>query len=136
MNDLGNRIKTLRMAKKISQPMLAKRLGVTRSAVAVYENGTRTPSLDVIVKIARSFNVTVDNLLGNNSKDFIDISELSPTQRDNVQNLILTYKKINRLIVKEFILDDDDPEDDIESIEFYLLTDIDTFQELLDENKK
>ena len=41
MVDVGNRIKELRMSQKITQSEFAIRLGVTKSAISSYENGSR-----------------------------------------------------------------------------------------------
>jgi len=92
---LGEQIRKLRMSKKYTLALMADRLGVTTSAVASYENGSRNPSFDVLMKIARIFNVTVDTLLGGNDEDLINVSGLLPEQRDNVQNLISTYTQFN-----------------------------------------
>ena len=100
--NLSDQIKKLRSSKKYTLAVMAERLGVTTSAVAAYENGSRKPSLDVLVKMARMFGVTVDNLLGYSNKDCIDVSGLCAAQRDNVHELISTYRKFNTLIYEMF----------------------------------
>lgn len=60
---LGIRIALLRIEKGISQAELAKRLRVSASAVGMYEQGRRMPSLDLVVRLAREFGVTTDYLL-------------------------------------------------------------------------
>lgn len=95
---LAEQIKKLRQSKKMTLAVMAERLGVTTSAVAAYENGSRNPSFDVLITIARIFNVTVDNLLGDTNKDFIDVSGLIPEQRDYVEILISTFQKFNMLL--------------------------------------
>lgn len=107
---LSEQIRKLRTSKKMTLAALAERLGVTTSTVAAYENGSRNPSFDVLITIARIFNVTVDNLLGYTNKDYIDVSELSLTQRDNVQSLISTYRKFNVLVVEMFDIDGNEEE--------------------------
>ena len=96
--NLGEQIRKLRLSKKYTLAVMANRLGVTTSAVAAYENGSRNPSFDVLLKIARMFNVTADNLLGHSSKDYIDISGLCSAQRDSVESLVSTYRKFNALV--------------------------------------
>ena len=54
---MGKRIKELRTNAKFTQKELADRLGVTKSTITAYENDSRTPSYDVLIKIARVFNV-------------------------------------------------------------------------------
>lgn len=60
---LGHRIRLLRCQKGLSQAELAHALHVSASTVGMYEQGHREPSLDMIVLIAREFEVTVDYLL-------------------------------------------------------------------------
>jgi len=103
--NLSEQIRKLRLSKKMTLAVMAERLGITTSTVAAYENGSRNPSHDVLVKIARIFNVTVDNLLGYTEKDYIDVSELVPKQRDNIESLISLYRKYNALIMNRLGLD-------------------------------
>ena len=44
MVDIGNKIKELRTEQKMTQSDLAERLGVTKSSISSYENGSRLPS--------------------------------------------------------------------------------------------
>ena len=60
---LGPRIAALRRSKKISQGELAKRLQVSPSAVGMYEQGRREPSAELLVRLARVLEVSVDYLL-------------------------------------------------------------------------
>ena len=60
---LGMRISILRISKRWSQAELARRIGVSASAVGMYEQGRREPSLDLLIRIAQEFGVTTDYLL-------------------------------------------------------------------------
>lgn len=60
---LGIRIALLRLQKGLSQAELGRQLGVSASAVGMYEQGRREPSLDLVVHLARVFGVTTDYLL-------------------------------------------------------------------------
>ena len=97
MVDLGTRIKDLRKARKMTQAEFASRLGVTKSAVSSYENGTRLPSYDVLIKIARIFRVSTDNLLGYSSKSVIDVTGLTQKQINTIQDVVTTYQRCNSL---------------------------------------
>lgn len=130
---LSDQIKKLRFSKKITMAVMAERIGVTTSAVAAYENGTRNPSFDVLIKIAKLFNVTIDNLLGYTNKDLIDVSGLSITQRDNVQNQILLYKKFNELVASTFETGEDT---DLSDVEYYMSNSFERFVELLQKVEK
>lgn len=63
------RIVELRKAKKITQEILAKQIGVTRSALSQYELGVRQPDYDIVKRIADYFGVSTDYLLGREVKE-------------------------------------------------------------------
>ncbi len=61
---LGEKIKTLRLQIGLSQEELAKRLGVVRQTVSKWEKELSLPDSDMLIKIAEVFNITVSNLIG------------------------------------------------------------------------
>lgn len=61
---LGDRIRNLRKEQRITQSELGKVINVSKVSVSGYENGTREPDTDSLIKLANYFNVTVDYLLG------------------------------------------------------------------------
>ena len=74
----GEKLKLLRKANKITQEKLSKIINVDRSSIGKYETGT-TPSIDIIIKIASFFNVTVDYLLNDNNEfDVFSINGIEP----------------------------------------------------------
>ncbi len=88
MVDFGNRLKTLRLKEKMTQQQLARKLGLTKSVISAYETELRLPSYDVLIHIARIYNVSTDYLLGVEHKCEIDMSGLSQQQTDAILNLI------------------------------------------------
>lgn len=74
--DMGLRIKELRQKKKLSQAGLASRLDIHKSTVAGYENNTKMPSVDVLIKMAVFFNVSSDYILGLENKKTICVEGL------------------------------------------------------------
>ena len=75
----GARIAALRRQAGMSQAQLAARLGVSPSAVGMYEQGRREPSGDVLVELGKIFGVSVDYLLTGNP---------SPREEEQLQNLL------------------------------------------------
>lgn len=68
--EFGNRIRELRSIEKISQEQLAYKTGFHRTYIGMIERGERNISLSNIAVFAKSFNLTVDELLKfNNSKE-------------------------------------------------------------------
>lgn len=96
-NHIGNHIRALRLARCLTQGEFADRINVAKSTVSAYENGSRLPSYDVLVKIADLFHVTTDNLLGRGSGYRIDVSGLTAKQRNAIQDVVSTYQAYNRL---------------------------------------
>lgn len=98
MESLGEKIRRYRSSIKMTQQDFAYRLGVTGASVSAYENGTRTPSFDVLVRIANILGVTTDDLLGRKkSNDItIDVTELTEEQRKVIQDLIRIFSQENK----------------------------------------
>ena len=61
---IGKRVRELRIEKGFSQQELGSAIGVTKVSMCGYENGTRIPSLENLVKIAEALETTTDYLLG------------------------------------------------------------------------
>ena len=66
---LKNNLKKLRKKYKITQKVLAEKIDVTTSAVGMYESGARKPSIDVLLKIADYFAISIDSLLTSKISD-------------------------------------------------------------------
>lgn len=94
---LGKRIKELRNKYKLTQTELAEQVGVTKSTIAAYENNSRLPSYEVLIKMSDVFKVSIDSLLLNRSEMILDISGLNPAQID-VLNHLITYFRKNELM--------------------------------------
>jgi len=62
--ELKEKLKDLRKAKGVIGSVVAKELNVTTSAYSNYEQGIRLPTYDVLIKIAKYFDVSTDYLLG------------------------------------------------------------------------
>ena len=60
---LGLRIAAQRKKLGISQTELARRLCVSPSAVGMYEQGRRQPSIDILAAMSRALNVSIDYLV-------------------------------------------------------------------------
>lgn len=60
---LGARIAALRREVGLSQAQLALRLGISPSAMGMYEQGRREPSMETVVAMAKVFRVSTDYLL-------------------------------------------------------------------------
>ncbi|NLY46817.1 MAG: helix-turn-helix transcriptional regulator [Tissierella sp.] len=72
MSVFGDRLKLLRNEKLKTHGLTQKKLGnmfnVEKGTVSNWENGNRTPDIEVISKLADLFDVSVDYLLGRTDK--------------------------------------------------------------------
>ena len=69
MDSFGKTLKTLRNSRNISATKLSEDLNIHRGSLSNWETGRRTPDSEMLLKIANSFNVSVDYLLGNDTDD-------------------------------------------------------------------
>jgi transcriptional regulator with XRE-family HTH domain len=61
---VGRQVERLRNDAKLTRPALARKLGVNRTHVWRIETGGTLPSLDLLDRMARLFDVTLDELRG------------------------------------------------------------------------
>lgn len=63
MNELlGGHIKSLRSAKRFTQEQVAEEIGISRQRYARIENGTANISLEILLQLAKVFDVTVGDI--------------------------------------------------------------------------
>lgn len=65
----GEKLKKLRKEKRLTQGELASFLGISASAVGMYEQNRRSPSISDLSAIARFFGVSTDYLLENKNEE-------------------------------------------------------------------
>lgn len=64
MSNFSVILRQLRKDAQLTQPELARRLGISRSAVSMYELGSREPGFETLEAIADAFNVDMNTLIG------------------------------------------------------------------------
>ena len=85
---MGEKLRSLRTEKKLTQKQVADRIGLAISAVSSYESGSRYPSYEALIKLARIFHVSTDYLLGMTDKRNIDVTGLSDDEIEVVSQLV------------------------------------------------
>lgn len=102
---MGEKIKGLRTSRHLSQRQFADLLGVSKSTLAAYENDSRTPSYEVLARIARIFHVTTDYLiLGEDTSPTISVTGLSREQIYHVMLIVEGLQTTN--LVKDIIAEE------------------------------
>lgn len=89
---LGQRICELRTASGWSQVVLAKKLGVAKQTVSNWENENIQPSIEMLVRLARLFNVTTDYLLGLDAIPRLSVEGLPTNVVAHLSQLVEDYK--------------------------------------------
>ena len=96
--NMGEKLKSLRIEKNLTQKQVADRIGLAISAVSSYESGTRYPSYDVLVKLARIFHVSTDYLLGITNTRNIDVTGLRDNEIELVSQLVDMLRNKNNSV--------------------------------------
>lgn len=85
---MGDKLKALRIEKKLTQKQVADRIGVAVSAVSSYEAGLRLPSYKALIKLAGIYHVSCDYLIGMDQTRNIDVSGLSDDEIELVSHTV------------------------------------------------
>lgn len=107
-------IKELRLNRKLTTDDVASSIGVSGSAYRNYERGERSPSFEILVKLADFYGVTTDYLLGRepepdplamlnikvNNQKFIDIYQELPEFQQQV--LVDAMRKLSASAEEEY----------------------------------
>lgn len=89
---LGQRICELRTAIGWSQVDLAKKLGVVKQTVSNWENENIQPSIEMLMRLAKLFNVTTDYLLGLDTIPRLSVEGLPSNIVAHLSQLIEDYR--------------------------------------------
>jgi transcriptional regulator with XRE-family HTH domain len=101
----ADKIKRLRTARKMTQRDLADALGIKQQTVCRWESGGGEPNIEMLIKLADFFNITIDQLVGHELKPdkpskseqriSFYLKELSDDQKDVITTLIKTLTQSN-----------------------------------------
>lgn len=107
---IGERIKELRKKYKYTQTELADLLGITKSTIAAYENNSRFPSYEVLIKMSKLFMVSTDYLLLNSTgKQILEVDGLTLEQLEMIEKMIINFRNYNAMekYIEEYKIDKD-----------------------------
>lgn len=95
---LGKILKGLRKNQEMTQEQLAFFLNISKQSVWGYENNSVEPSLDVLIKIADRFNVSLDYLVGRtNNKYNPNLSNSTTTEAlDRIYEILDSYEMLKK----------------------------------------
>ena len=97
----ASRLKQLRLNKNLRQEQVANLIGVNKSAISTYENNTRQPSFEILVRLATLYRVSTDYLLGRTDSRSLDLSGLTDEEAAAVSEIVAimtqNHERLNEL---------------------------------------
>lgn len=102
--ELTNKLRSLRLAKGITQEHLAREMGVTAQAVSKWERGAAAPDVSLLPELSVYFGVTLDELFGlTEEKEYDRIQNMIWDERLLLADkLAQTERRIDEMIAKGF----------------------------------
>lgn len=97
--NLGNKIMKLRKKEKLSQEILANKIGVSRQTISNWELNITKPDTDHIKKMSKIFNISIDEMLDNDIRDIME-EKISNTEKLTNKNT----KSIKILLVTLYFI--------------------------------
>ncbi len=89
---LGQRLYEIRTSLGWSQVELAKKLNISKQTVSNWENENIQPSIEMLVRLAKVFNVTTDYLLGLDDVPRLNVDGLPTAVVSHLSLLIEDYR--------------------------------------------
>ena len=88
----ASRLKSLRKSSGMTQEKLGDKFNMTKTAISYWENSKSEPSFEMIIKLARLFNVEVSYLIGDSDEQNLSISgnDNNSSQSNNNSGTITT----------------------------------------------
>ena len=112
--EISERIKHLRISKKLTQDEVAHALNVKRETVTRWETGARDIKTEITILLSKYFNVSADYLLGLTENTSTNISEIGISNKtgfststvENILDLPIKLKIILDKIINELLKSD------------------------------
>src|SRR5699024_4953465 len=91
---LSKKQKELREEKGFLQKFVADKIGVRSNTLSGYENGTRSPDPEMIIKLAELYEVSKDYLLGRkkSNRDGINKHDIDEELKEIMSEMNVWYK--------------------------------------------
>ncbi|MCI8293555.1 MAG: helix-turn-helix domain-containing protein [Hespellia sp.] len=99
MSNISKNLRNARTDAGYTQSQLAKELGVSQTAIALWENGTREPNSDTIEKLADIFSTKPSYLMGWQDEE-VEIDSKIEQIIERIENEDLEQAEVSRLVQK------------------------------------
>ena len=95
---IGERIKEVREKNGLTQALLAKKLGISRSAVNAWEMGISVPSAQYLIELSRLFKISTDYILEIECQEKLDITFLDDDEKAIIYSMLNYFKKCRNTV--------------------------------------
>lgn len=93
--NFSTQIKRIRIEQNLTQEQFSKKLNVSRQTISSWENNRNLPDLEMVVTIAKMFNISLDQLI---------LGDLTMTEKLIKDGNLLRKAKLNLISAIFFIL--------------------------------
>ena len=88
-NTLGKRLAALRREKGLKQDELSEILGVSPQAISKWENDQTCPDISLLPTIAKTFGISVDELLSGKKEEAPTVRIVPENERKDIKDMLL-----------------------------------------------
>lgn len=97
----GDKLKSVRKSRHITQLELSKRLGVAKGTISAYEQSLSYPSIETLTKLCFILDTSADYLLGISDDLPFKMGGLTNDQIQSVLQFVSVIERANAVIEKE-----------------------------------
>lgn len=101
INFLGDKLKSIRKSRHLTQLELSKRLEVSKGTISAYEQGLSYPSIETLVKICNILDTSSDYLLGLSDELPFKLSGLNEEQMQTILQFVALIESANEIVDKK-----------------------------------
>ena len=103
--NIGKRFQLYRRRKHLTQKEAAELIGVKSYQLANYESNRSEPSIKVLMAMSKTYQISIDQLVGNNIKPLLEVDEEELNQQEAERAEL--EKKLKSLFKEYGIFNDD-----------------------------
>lgn len=92
---MGDSIRYTREKFKITQEELAEKVGISVSHLSSIEEGRRCPSVENLLKIAKVFEITVSELIGEIPLGLVGLKSIPQNRVKSINKLLVSCQNLN-----------------------------------------
>ena len=109
-NNIGAKIAELRKSKNLSQADLAQKLCVSNKTISKWECGNGTPDIEILSKMSKIFDVTIDEMVNstdkkeiNTEKEIKNNEQLSNSKNISKKSLVTILSSATYLVKNQIL---------------------------------